>query len=241
LTLISIGEISEINRYPVKSFAGESLETCNIDTYGLYGDRFCAFYDETMEGWESFITARDIPNMLAYKAKLVDEGVSVTSPDGRTFSWNENLLDEIQRYSKRKLSMMSYKAQNPENPDLMAVDLASVLIITDATLRRLEAICGKRLDRRRFRSNIIVSLHENALNESDWIGKRLSMGSAELQVDIYCERCSIITIDPDTLERDTSLLKKVNEEMNLNFGVYASIKKTGQIQVGDKVYLVKTL
>lgn len=71
-----------------------------------------------------------------------------------------------------------------------------------------------------------------------WIGKRLRVGSAELQIDSHCERCSIITLDPDTLERDRLLLKKVNEEMNLRFGVYASIKKTGQIHVGDKVYLI---
>jgi uncharacterized protein YcbX len=134
--------------------------------------------------------------------------------------------------------MKSYKAQNPEDPALMAVDLASVLIITDATLRKLEAIRGMRLDKRRFRANLMVLLDENTFNESDWIGNRLSVGSAELQVDMFCERCSIITIDPDTLERDTSLLKKVYEEMNLNFGVYASVKKTGQIQVGNKVYLV---
>jgi uncharacterized protein YcbX len=235
---VFVGEILEIYRYPLKSFAGESLETCKIDTYGLYGDRFCAFYDVTMQGWESFFTARDIPNMLAYKAKLVDKGVIVTSPDGRTFSWNEELLDELQRYSKRKMSMMNYKAQNPENPELMAVDLASVLIVTDAKLRKLEAIWGKKLDKRRFRANLIVSLDENTLGESDWLGKCLSVGSAEFQVDIPCERCSMINIDPDTLERDTSLLKKVNEEMDLNFGVYASVKKTGQIQVGDKVYLV---
>lgn len=234
-----VGEISEINRFPVKSFAGESLETCKIETYGLYGDRFCAFYDESMEtGWESFFTARDIPNMLAYKAKLVDQGVSVTSLDGRTFSWNEELLDEIQRYSKRKMSMKSYKAQNPENPDLMSVDLASVLIISDATLRKIEAIWGKRLDTRRVRANLIVSLDENTFNESDWIGKRLLIGSSELQVDMYCERCSMITIDPDTLERDSSLLKKVKEEMNLNLGLYASVKKTGQIDIGDKVYVI---
>jgi hypothetical protein len=48
----------------------------------------------------------------------------------------------------------------------------------------------------------------------------------------------MITIDPETLERDASLLKKVIAEMNLNFGVYASVKKTGQIDIGDKVYLV---
>lgn len=238
MTLKLVGDISEINRYPVKSFAGESLESCVIDTYGLFGDRYYAFYDETMEGWEGFFTARDIPNMLTYKAKFVDGGVIITSPDGQTFSWSEAILDEIQRYSKRKMSMLSYKAPNPENPNLMSVDMASVLIITDAKLRKLEAIWGKRLDKRRLRANIIVSLDENTFDESDWIGKRLSVGNAELKIDTYCERCSLITIDPDTLERDTSLLKKVNDEMNLNFGVYASVKRTGQIQVGDKVYLV---
>jgi uncharacterized protein len=232
-----VGQISEINRYPVKSFAGESLETCTINTYGLYGDRFCAFYDETKEGWDSFITARDIPNMLAYKAKLVDKGLSVTSPNGQTFSWNEELLDDIQRYSKRKISMTSYKAPNPEDPDLMSVDLASLLIITDSSLRKLEAIWGKNLDKRRFRANLIVSINENTFNENDWIGKQLSVGDTELQVESYCERCSIITINPNTLERDISLLKKVNEQMNLIFGVYASVKKPGQIQVGQKVYL----
>ncbi len=175
--------------------------------------------------------------MLAYKAILEDDKISVLSPDGRTFGWNEDLLEEIQKYSKRKISMMSYKAPNPENPELMAVDLASVLIITDASIRKLEAIWGNKLDERRFRANLIVTLNEN-LNEVDWIGKRLSVGDTEFQVDNSCERCSIITIDPNTLERDTTLLKKVNEEMNLVFGVYASVKKTGQIHVGDKVYLV---
>jgi uncharacterized protein YcbX len=133
--------------------------------------------------------------------------------------------------------MSSYRASNPENPDLMSVDSASVLIVTDASLRKLEAKWGKRLDKRRFRANLIISLYEHTFDEGDWIGKRLSAGNTELQVESYCERCTMITIDPDTLERDTSLLKKVNEELNLMFGVYASVKKTGQIQVGDKVYL----
>lgn len=235
---ILVGEISEINRFPVKSFAGENLGSCTIDTYGLYGDRFCSFYDETKEGWDSFLTARDIPNMLAYKAMLVDDGIRVRSPDGRILGWNEDLLAEIQKYSKRKISMTGYKAPNPENADLMAVDLASVLIITDESLRKLEAIWGNRLDARRFRANLVVSLDENKINEVDWIGKRLSVGNAQFQVDTSCERCSIITIDPDTLERDASLLKKVKEEMSLVFGVYASVKKTGQLHVGDNVYLV---
>jgi uncharacterized protein YcbX len=42
-----IGEIIQINRYPVKSFAGESLTTSKIEAYGVYGDRSHAFIDET--------------------------------------------------------------------------------------------------------------------------------------------------------------------------------------------------
>lgn len=242
MTKISIGHISEINRYPVKSLAGESLETSRIETYGLYGDRCHAFVDETKEGWDSFFTARDIPSMLSYKAKFIGGGskdefpiLNITSPDGRIFNWDEALLDEMQSYTARKMSMLSYQTQHS---DLMAVDMGSILIITDTTLRRLEAIWGKRVDNRRFRANLIVTLDENSFDESNWLGTRLLAGGTELQVDAYCERCSLITVDPDTLEKDTSLLKKVNEEMNLNFGVYASVKKTGQINVGDKVCFV---
>ncbi|TXK84519.1 MOSC domain-containing protein [Paenibacillus sp. N3.4] len=237
-----LGEISKINRYPVKSFAGETLETCSMETYGLYGDRCHAFIDETKEGWDSYFTARSIPSMLAYKAKIVGERlgnelpeVSISSPDGRAFTWNEALLEDIQRLSKKKMSMRSYTAQSS---DLMAVDAASILIITDYTLRKLEAIWEKALDPRRFRANLLVTLNEKQLAENEWIGKRVSVGDAELQVDSYCERCSMITLDPDTLERDASLLKKINEEMELHFGVYASVKKTGQIHVGDPINLI---
>lgn len=49
----------------------------------------------------------------------------------------------------------------------------------------------------------------------------------------------MITIDPDTYERDASILKKVNEEMNLNFGVYASVVEIGHACVGDMVYIAE--
>ncbi|NOU98847.1 MOSC domain-containing protein [Paenibacillus planticolens] len=232
-----IGEIKTIHRFPVKSFAGEDLKAVTIESYGLYGDRFCAFFDGTKKGWDSFFTARAIPKMLTYKATLVDDRINVLTPDGRTLGWNEELLAEIQTYSKKEISMASYKAPNPENPDLMSVDSASVLIITDGSLRKMEAIWGKQLDPLRFRANFIVALNDDNIHEKDWIGKRLTVGDAEFQVDSPCERCSLITIDPNTLERDVSLLKKVNEEADLKFGVYASVKRTGKIHVGDKVYL----
>ncbi|TVX91701.1 MOSC domain-containing protein [Paenibacillus agilis] len=232
-----VGKIIEINRYPIKSFGGERLESCQVESYGLYGDRFCAFYDETKQGWNSFFTARQIPNMLAYQAKHVDDGIVVTGPDGRTFGWDEQLLQEIQSYSKKKMSMTSYRAPNPTDPELMSVDAASILIVTNVTLRKLEALWGKPVDHRRFRANIVVAVEEGIESEIEWIGKRLTVGDVELQVDEECSRCAITTLDPVTLERDSSLLKTLNAEMNMNFGVYASVKKEGHIQEGDKLYV----
>jgi len=242
LGIVHIGEITRINLYPVKSFAGRSVESSRIESYGLYGDRSHAFIDETKEGWDQYFTARQIPEMLGYTAELTGEGserqfpeVKVTSPDGRMLKWDEDLLEEIQAYSKRKMTMLRYE---PQTPDLLAVDTASILIVSDRSLRKLEDMWGKSLDERRFRANLILSLAESSINESDWIGKRLTAGSAELAIDSGCERCSMITIHPDSLERDSSLLRTVNKEMNLNFGMYASVVKKGEINVGDSVYLL---
>ncbi|WP_341278489.1 MOSC N-terminal beta barrel domain-containing protein [Paenibacillus sp. FSL H8-0537] len=244
-----IGTIKEMNRYPIKSFAGERLTSSRVETYGLYGDRSHAFIDETKQGWDSFITARQIPAMLGYRAKLqgnadCEKGtaaasefpeVTVTSPDNRELAWSEQLLAEIQAHTRTTITMRRYA---PQTLDLLGADASSVLIVTDALLSRLEAMWGKPLDARRFRANLIVALAGDAPDEDSWIGKRLQLGSAELRVDEHCERCSMIALDPDTQERDMSLLKKVNQELNLHVGLYASVTKMGLVHVGDELFLL---
>ncbi|RKN84073.1 MOSC domain-containing protein [Paenibacillus ginsengarvi] len=230
-----------MNRYPVKSFAGESLEACSVTSYGLYGDRSFAFIDESKEGWDRYVTARQIPAMLGYKAKLTGESAQlhVTSPDGRVWGWEEGLRDELQPHARVRLSMLHYdpdRTSIPENDGQMAVDSGSILIVTDRSLRQLEQMWGQRVDPRRFRANFVVTLTDDADGEQEWIGRRLAIGEAELSVDMPCERCSMITIEPDSLKRDPGILRTVNEKMELNFGVYASVVKTGQVRLGDPVY-----
>lgn len=239
---VTVGEISEINRYPIKSFAGERLNSCDIAPYGMVGDRFGTFYDETKSDWWKYITARNIPNLLTYQATYADGDIRITAKDGRTFAWDEALLAEIQSLTKTKITMSNLKAPHPEHkhPHLLSVDGASILLITDASLRKLEALCGKDLDQRQFRGNFVVTLSDDSLHEGDWIGRTLTIGDVQLQVDSYCERCVMITMNPDTLEKDPNVLRKVNEEFQLHFGVYASVKKTGHIQLGDKVILSDT-
>jgi uncharacterized protein len=45
--VMQIGTIKEIWRYPVKSMAGERLQTCRVDPLGIPGDRGWALRDET--------------------------------------------------------------------------------------------------------------------------------------------------------------------------------------------------
>lgn len=229
------GEIRNINRYPVKSMAGEALEECRIEPYGMLGDRVGTFYDESKSDWWKYITVRNIPGLFTYQAKFVEGEVRVTGPDGRVFGWDQELLDEIQSRTETVIAMSPLYAPHPEHPHLLSVEGASILLLTDATLRRLEALWGKPLDQRRFRGNFIVAVDGDSEFEGDWIGKKLTIGEVTLQVDSYCERCVVITMDPDTLEKDPSLHKIVTEEFGNHFGVYASVVTPGRIQIGDKV------
>ncbi|MFC5471119.1 MOSC domain-containing protein [Cohnella suwonensis] len=234
----SVGEVGEINRYPIKSFGGEKLESCELAAYGMLGDRFATFYDESQEGWQKYITARNIPNMMTYQARYVDGDIRVTASDGREFGWEESLLVEIQGQTKTPIAMSRMMDPNPENPHLLSVDEAGILIVTDATMRKLENMWGKELDQRRFRGNFVVNVNDQVMFEGDWIGKEIEIGGARLKADDFCERCVMIAMDPDTTEKDPSLLKIVNKEFNLRFGVYASVVRPGRVQVGDTVKVI---
>ncbi len=232
-----VGSILEINRYPVKSMAGESLEACDIVSYGVLGDRQAAFYDVTKTGWARFATARSIPKLLSYRASFKDGEIEVASEDGRMFRWNRELLEDVQRLTSTNLTLSRFQEGHPEEEGLLSVDAASILLVTDASLKELEAACGMELDQRRFRGNFVVKLRDGAPGEGEWIGRRLRIGSAELQVDGFCDRCSMITYDPGNLERTPAVLKQVNERFGLNFGVYASVVRPGRVSAGDELFL----
>ncbi|MCM3749775.1 MOSC domain-containing protein [Paenibacillus pasadenensis] len=233
-----IGQTEAIWRYPVKSMGGERLEHVDVESYGLLGDRFCSFYDETKQGWNSYFTARKYPQLLGYRASYVDGSVRIQSPTGKNSGWDEKLRDELEQVTGVRMSMNAEGAPGRAENELKSVDAASILIATDATLRRLEQIWGKKTDVRRFRPNLLVRADDPLLDDSTLLGSRLRIGSTLLQVDTFCERCVMITYDPDSLERDPSLLKTVHQSFGLRFGLYASVLEPGMIAAGDEVLLV---
>jgi uncharacterized protein YcbX len=51
------------------------------------------------------------------------------------------------------------------------------------------------------------------------------------------DRCALITIDPETAERDPSVLKTVARKFENEVGVYCATARPGLIRVGDAVRL----
>jgi len=239
---MQVGTVSALCRYPVKSFGGEALDSATIDRYGMRGDRTRALTDMSKTGWRRYVTARQLPQLLAYQARFIASApeamtgdVAIVAPDGRQLAWDNALLAEIQTLTLTELTM---ETMNPDESELLAVDDSSLLIATESSLRKLQEIWGQSLDLRRFRANLIVSLHEDyPFAEADWIGKRLTVGDVELQIEKACERCVIITIDPNTQEKDPSLLKLLHQERDTRFGVYASVVRPGTVRNGDGVHL----
>lgn len=239
-----IGHIAEIVRYPIKSFQGENVAKTKIMEYGLYGDRSHAFKDETRR--DKYLTITQFPEMAQYKARFIgteklDEypKVEITTPTGEILHWgDENLTQEILNKSKRMVSLVQY---SPTHVPVGAIEEENIQLVTDASLAALEQLWGEtEVDYRRFRPNLLLSLKEKTpFIEEKWFGKRIKIGSTvELQLKRHCERCMIITVNPENAERNSSLLKTIVKNRNNHFGVYASVLKTGDLQIGDEVHLL---
>ncbi|WP_409340874.1 MOSC domain-containing protein [Paenibacillus sp. MBLB4367] len=250
-----VGTVKDIYRYPVKSMAGERIPETKVEAYGLYGDRCYAFTDRTKQGWSRYITAREVPELLSYRARLADHSESetgmdaavpqvvISAPDGRLLEWEEELLRTIPGLQGRHADMETFvPGSDPSSdlPGLLAVDSAGVLLITEPSLRKLESLWGNEADIRRFRPNIVISLDADVpFAEKNWIGSRLIVGNAVFQADLLCERCSMIGLDPDTLERNSTLLRTVVAELDGCFGLYASVLASGSLRVGDTLYIAE--
>ncbi|MFC4558342.1 MOSC domain-containing protein [Virgibacillus kekensis] len=239
-----IGQIKEIVRHPVKSFRGENVQKTKIMDYGLYGDRSHALIDESNN--RNFLSITQFQEMVRYKARFVGEErveeypkVEIVTPEGNVFDWdNKELMAEIEQKSNRKVSTITYP---PAHVPIGPIAEENIQLVTDASLNKIEELWGEaKIDHRRFRPNLIISLEDkNPFEEEKWFGKRLKIGpEVEIELIRHCKRCMIITVNPDNAERSPDLHKTVAKERKNNFGVYASVIKTGDIHVEDEVHLL---
>ena len=71
--------------------------------------------------------------------------------------------------------------------------------------------------------------------ENSWVGKRLQLGSAILQINAICPRCVMTTHGFADLPKDPRVMRHLVQQNEGNLGVYASIEQSGNIKLGDQV------
>lgn len=233
-----VGVVAGINRYPVKSMAGERLAMAELDWQGIEGDRQYAFVRAANGTRFPWLTAREVPAMVLHRARFADpaapkrSAVLVETPDGAHVSLHDPVLRAHLETAAGEPAALIQVARG-------IYDSMPVSIQSSAGHAALEAAHGGTLDIDRFRINVIV---ESDLPAVEWQGQRLAFGNAEDGAVVQCAdpiaRCVIVTIDPATGAKEPRVLRTVAQAFGNAYGVYAGPARPGLIRVGDAVRLV---
>ncbi len=226
----AVGIVADLWRYPVKSFGGERLRRAFLGPFGVLGDRRYA-----VRGDDAPLTARRAGGMLRFSAAYANteaaEHITVVAPNGDVFAVGDDALG----HALADALDLDAPATIDRTP-LAFVDAAPLHILGEPSIAALADSIGTDLDRRRFRANILVEPATGAPFEEDtWIGKRLTIGEAVIEVIVNTERCVLTTLDPDTAERDPRVLKALATSRENLFGVYARVLRPSWIATGDAI------
>jgi uncharacterized protein len=231
-----IGEIAALARFPVKSMGGETLEEAAVGWNGLAGDRQWAFVKDEGHSRFPWFTGRDHSPLVAYRAAYPDGADPktavplVTAPGGWSGPIDDpQLLTLLERESGAAFRLIRLGRG--------AFDAMPVSLVSSAGHAEVESSHGAPIDKRRFRINVTV---ETDMPMRVWAGRRLTIGGEDgVQVSVTepIQRCVMITIDPDTGERDPWLMRTVAQQFGNTYGVYANVVRPGTIRRGDPVRL----
>jgi len=239
---MATGSVTSLQRWPVKSMAGESVGALCLDPLGAVGDRSHALFD-VFKGAPRRINAETVPRLLAWSAAYpgVDNDAleratlpqpTVTAPDGAVRRWDDPALpaalaDDL----GREVTLVCEPRGQQDRP-------ATLHVTVGASLRAVADALGEAVDARRFRSNLHLELDAEPYAEETWLGRRLRVGQAELEIVDCCRRCAIPTRDPDTQRKWPALLRWLAAERATTFGVIVRATAPAVVRHGDGVTLL---
>ncbi len=119
-------------------------------------------------------------------------------------------------------------------------DAYPFFLLTRTSLDSLAAANpASRFDPRRFRPNLLLDSEASAeYPENTWVGRKIRIGEAVLDVAIECPRCLMTTLPMADLPKDPNVMRTLVKENGGNIGVYASIDTPGIVREGDPVELL---
>lgn len=250
------GRIAEIWRHPIKSHGRERVDSVVLTRgQALPGDRRWAVahdrstFDPQNPGWQpcrAFSIGAKSPGLQAIRAKTEPGGqrLTLTHPDLADITIDPDDAEDAARFVRwvqpvsnpdRALPASLVRADDTAMTD---TDYPSVSIINLASHRAVEAQSGQALSALRWRGNLLIE-GPSAWAETDWIGKRIEVGTVELEIVEPIARCMATTANPETGHRDADTLKALKDGFgHQDCGVYARVTRGGTLSEGDALKVV---
>lgn len=237
---------------PIKGTRHPGLPEVALDEHGAVGDRRLCLVD--VEQRRVLRTVQH-PGLVAVSARVRDDVLTVTLPDGRTAAgpvagcgadrltveyWGRPA--EVDLVEGPHAALLAAHLGRPvalaAAPPRAVVYGAGVTLVARASLAELAARAGMRAEAARFRSTFVVDTDEPPYAEDAWAGRELVLGGATVRVGEPVGRCAVIDVDPVTGERRGRLLRTLasyrprNEAGEPCFGVYAEVVRPGTVRPG---------
>jgi len=165
----------------------------------------------------ALVTARTRPALLGFTASLDSSGVPLV--DGR--SWDSETVAQVVGGETDDIRLVTSDGGH-------RFDDTPLLIGTDGAIEWMG------VDGRRFRPNIVIA-GVQGLDEREWPGRHLNIGAAVIRVEKVCKRCVMTTFDPDSLDQDPEVLRRIKDELDGRFALNCHVEAPGTIAIGDPV------
>jgi MOSC domain-containing protein len=211
-------QVSGLWRYPVKSLAGEPMESAHLTTDGLAGDRVVH-----VRGTHGPLTGRTRHGLLTLPADTGPDGV----PRVAGHPWHTPAAHRLVRERAGTDAALARYA-GPERFDVL-----NLLVATDGAVQSFG------YDVRRLRPNLLIAgVAEEA--EATWPGQAIAIGDALIGVHSVRQRCIVTTIDPDTGAQDLDVFRRIRRSFGGRLALNCWVIRPGTITVGEPAQLVST-
>ena len=234
----TVGPITDIRRYPVKSLGGEAMAAAAlVPGDGVAGDRayvLCALDDGKIV---QASRPRDWPGVMETSAAYIDGDsgpIRYTLADGtRVSSADPAVVEKLAGSMGRPVALA-------ESAQVGRIKDGDVHLLTTASLAALAALHPEgRFEARRFRPNLMIESPAGAEGfvENDWVGRRLRIGDAVLRISHRTVRCVLPTLAQGDLPKDPVVLRTAVKNNGGDVGVYAMVETPGTVRAGDELRL----
>jgi uncharacterized protein YcbX len=214
--------------------AAEALTEAEVRWHGIAGDRRWAFIrpDVKSSGFP-WLTLRQNADMRDFIASFSDparpdaSATVVRTPAGEEFAVTDDGLARLLGEGVRVIKQ-----------DVGIFDSLPLSLITTRTLSDLAELTGRALEAQRFRPNLLVEpTIGGPFPEEFWVGRILRIGDVRMRVDRRDPRCVIVTIDPQSGQRDPRVLRSIAQHRDNCAGVYGTTVTPGRVRIADAVLL----